>query len=367
MSSRLLLFLLLISSSTSNTQTCDDETLFLLVSNRTALLLDTKLATDRSSTIIYQSKSNATIEGSRFHQPTKTILLLVNHPNESYSIVSLNAEKKSKGKWMERSHEISTSSNVYLSLSQRYLYLFYSQTKRLQLSPLPITSNSFEDHFLSNLPNNQRVVDYHVDEDFHFLWILFGATPFSLYMCQLQSYSCRLLVNLIEIHPPIQFLIRWSHQQFFISSRTRLLLFEYNDNQTSYALQYHNTTHNDLAQYLVLCETDDQLEFVSLNYTQGGQVCLKQCFDLPSSINESDRIHSIHRLGKAMLTRSCSKPHRIGRLVVLLFILVDLAVLLAMITWLTYRYLTPANLDKSSQVTSNGTLAIVEKEFVTHF
>ena len=362
-----LLFLLLISASISSAQTCDDEAPLLLVSNRTAVLLDTKRSKDPSSTVIYQSKSNGTIEQSRFHQLTNTILLLLNYRNQTYSIVSLNLEKKSKGKWIEQSYQISTSSNVYLSASQRYVYLFYSQTKRLQVTPLPITANSFEDRVLSNVPSNQRVVDYHVDERFHFLWILFDGSPYSLYMCQLQSSSCRLFINLIQTRPPIQFLINWNNQQLIISSRIHLVLFDYSENRTSYSVQYHNTTGMDLTRYLVLCEKSNQLDFVSMNDTHPGQVCLRQCFDLPSSINETNRIHTIQRLGKGLALRSCSNPHRIIRTVVLLLILVDLIVLLAVIAWLTYRYLLPRSIDKSSTGTSNGTLSIVGKDLVTHF
>ena len=188
---------------------------------------------DYPPNIIYQTISNTTIEDGLFNQRTNTIILLINQSNTTFSILTLNVHENIYENWIEKSTKLwYSSSSIHLSLGQRYLYIFNAQTMFLQIFALPLTSTAWKQNFLLNLPNNQPIVNYLVDEKFQFLWILLGYNQHQLYICHLKLFSCQLYMNIIHLNSPFQFLINWNAQQFYLYSKDYFLIFEYNNNQT---------------------------------------------------------------------------------------------------------------------------------------
>ena len=154
----------------------------------------------------------------------------------------------------------------------------------LQIFTLPLTSTALKQNYLSNLPINQLIVSYLVDEKLQFLWILFEH---QLYICHLKLYSCQLYMNIFHLNLPVQFLINWNSQQFYLYSKDYLLIFDYNGNRTNYSIEYFNATHE---RFLSICEEKNLVEHI---FITNRQVCYQTCQNLPSIINKTNRIHTI--------------------------------------------------------------------------
>lgn len=332
-----------------------DEKIFVLITKKTVRLVDFDSSVNSAPAIIYQTKDNTTIEDGLFHQRKNTIILLLNQSNESYSLMTLNAADDIYENWIVKSNKLIYSSLIHLTLGQRYIYLLNQQTMLLQIFNLPLTSTVFRQNSLSNLPRNSRLVKYLIDERFQYLWILFEQNFYQLYVCQLQSSSCQLYMNLFHLNPPIQFRIHWNTQQFYLYSRNYLILFQYNSNQTDYSIHYSNSTRQ---QFLAICERKNLLEYLSISRNQ---VCYHHCRDTDTTI---DRIHTIERLSSPSNILHCSKQRRTSRIVLIILILIDLAVVFAALCWLTVKYISRSSMKKPI---SNGTIWISEGELITHF
>jgi hypothetical protein len=207
-----LIFLVLISCAMSINDKCGDN-IFILVSTKTVFLYKFDSENGNSPSIIYQTKSNTTIENGVFNKRTNTIILLIKQFNETCSITSLNVYNDIYNYWKEKSNKIPYSSFIYLSHGQRYFYLLNSQTMLFQICPLPLKSTSCKQNYLLNLPLNPTILNYIIDENFDFLWILFENLPYQLYQCQLKTFSCHLYMNIFNLHKPIQIHINWNYQQ----------------------------------------------------------------------------------------------------------------------------------------------------------
>jgi hypothetical protein len=51
----------------------------------------------------------------------------------------------------------------------------------------------------------------------------------------------------------------------------------------------------------------------------------------------------------------------------MILILIDIAIILGVISWLAYKYYYQSTLDHSEKQISSGTIWSTEKEFITHF
>ncbi|CAF1110805.1 unnamed protein product [Adineta steineri] len=356
-----LIFLILISSVASINNKCDDN-IFILISPKVILLYNFDSQTDNSPSIIYQAKSNTTIENGLFHKRTNTIILLINYFNETYSILSLNIHNNLYDYWKEKPNDIIYSSYIYLTLGQQYLYLLNSQTMLLQIYTLRLKIMKHQEINLLNLPINQKIVNYIVDEKYQYLWIIFENSPFQLYICQLKTFSCYLYMNIYNLNKPIQFYINWKYEQFYLYSNMSLMIFNYNQNGTNYSIQNVNSTQQN---FLTICEKTNQIEYISINYTQQQrQICYQTCQNLPFISNDTTHIHTIQRISTISNILHCSKQRRLSVTIMIILILIDLLVILCVIIWLAYKYFYQSKLIKH---TSSGTICAVEKDSVTHF
>lgn len=346
-----LIFFICFTSVMNINDQCDEK-IFILISSKTVFLVDF----DSSPSIIYQTKMNTTIENGLFNKRTNTIILLINQSNETYFILTLNIGDHLNKNWIVKSNKLFYSSYIYLSVGQRYLYLLNNQTMLLQIFNLPLTSTAYKQNYLLNLPQNQRILNYLIDEKFQFLWILFEYYQYQLYICQLKSFSCQLYMNIFNLNKPIQFLINYNYQQFYFYSKNYLIIFKYNHNQTDYSIHYLNSTRS---QFLTICEKFNFIEYISIN---NRQVCYQTCQDLG---NDTNRIHTIQRLSSLSDILYCSKQRRIGQIVLMILILIDIATICGAISWFAYKYISQSTLD-NKQV-SCGIVWTSEKEFITHF
>jgi len=339
---------------------CDDK-IFIFISTKTIFLFNFNSQNDYSSSIIYQTKFNTTIENGLFNKRTNTIILLINQLNQTYSILSLNSYDNIYDNWIEKSNKLIYSSYVYLSISQRYLYILNNETMLLKIFTFPLTSTAFKENNLLNLPKNGKIFNYLIDEKFRFLWILFENNPYQLYICHLKTSLCYLYMNIFNLNKPIQFIINWNSQQLFIYSKNNLIIYEYNQNQTDYSIHYLNSTQQ---QFLTICEKTNSIEYLSINKQE---ICYQTCQDLPLILNNTNPIHTIQRLSSLSDILYCSKQRRISKIIVLILILIDLLIILGVIIWLAYKYVSQSTLDKNSKQMSSGTIHITEKEIITHF
>jgi hypothetical protein len=332
-----------------------DEKIFILISSKTVLLVNFDTQTNSSPSIIYQTKLNTTIENGLFDKRTNTIILLINQSNETYFILTLNIHDNLNKNWIEKTNKLFYSSSIHIALGQRYLYLLNNQTMLLQIFNLPLTSMVYKQNYLLNLPKNQRILTYLIDEKFQFLWILFEHYQYQLYICQLKTFACQLYMNIFNLNKPIQFRINWNYQQLYFYSKNYLIIFKYNYNQTDYSIHYLNSTQ---IRFLTICERFNFIEYISIN---NRQVCYQTCQDLG---NNTNRIHTIQRISSLSNMFYCSKQRRIGQIVLMILILIEIGLIFGAILWLGYKYFSQSKLDKSVNC---GIIWTSEKEFITHF
>ena len=351
---QLLLGLIFFSIFTSVMNVNDqcDEKIFILISNKAVLLVNFGSPVESSPTIIYQTKINTTIENGLFNKRTNTIVLLINQLNETYFILTLNAYDNLYTNWIEETNKLFYSSYIHIALGQRYLYLLNNQTMLLQTIHLPLTSTIYKQNYLLNLPRNQRMLTYLIDEKFQFLWILFEYYQYQLYICQLQTSVCQLYMNIFNLNRPIQFQINWKYQQLYFYSKNYLIIYKYTHNQTDYTIQYLNSSQ---PRFLTVCETFNYIEYISINYRQ---VCYQKCQDLG---NNTNRIHTIQRISSVSNILHCSKQRRIGHVVLMILILIEIGIICGVMIWLGYKYFS------ADKPVTSGTVWTSEKEFITHF
>lgn len=355
-----LILLIFVSSVMSINNQCEEK-IFVLISRKIVFLYNFHLDENYLPNIIYKTKVNSTIEYGLFNRRTNTIILLINQLNQTYSIHSLNVQDNIYDNWIEKSNKMFYSSYVHLSISQRYLYILNNQTMYLQIFNLPLTSTSFKQNYLLNLPKNQTIINYFSDEKFQLLWILFENIHYQIYTCQLKTFSCYLYMNIFNLNKPIQFLINTKSQKFYLNSKNNLITFEYNQNQVNYSIDYLNSTQQT---FLTICETTNSLEYTTINQQQ---ICYQTCQDLPLVLGGSNSIHTIERLSSLSDILYCSKQRRISKIVILILILIDLLIILGVIIWLGYKYFSQSTLDKDAKQMSSGTIWTTENDFVTHF
>jgi hypothetical protein len=51
----------------------------------------------------------------------------------------------------------------------------------------------------------------------------------------------------------------------------------------------------------------------------------------------------------------------------MILILIDIAIILGVISWLAYKYFYRSTLDKDEKQMSSGTIGTIEKQIITHF
>lgn len=357
-----LIFLIFFTTVISINNQCEEK-LFILITKQKIFLLNFNFnQNDYLSNIIYETKYNSTIEYGLFNKRTNTIILLINQFNQTYSISSLNVQDNIYNNWIEKSNKIISSSYMYLSMSQRYIYLLNNQTMFIQIFSLPLTSTPFKQNYLLNLPKNQTIINYIIDEKLQLLWILFeNVTFYQIYTCQLKYFLCYLYMNIFNLNKPIQLIINSKSQQFYLKTKKNLIIFDYNQNQVNYSIDYLNSTEQI---YLTICEKTNSLEYITINQEQ---ICYQTCQDLPFILNNENSIHTIERLSSVSDILYCSKQRRISKIVLLILILIDLLVLLSAVIWLGYKYFFQTTLDKNTQQSNSGTIWTTEKEFITHF
>ncbi|CAF0886146.1 unnamed protein product [Rotaria sordida] len=362
----LLIFLIHLSSVMSINDQCDDK-IFILISKKNIFLFNFDSQHDYSPSIIYETKLNTTIENGSFNKRINTIILLINQLNETYSIVTLNVYDTIYNYWLEKSNNIKYSSYIYISLGQRYLYVLNNQTMLLQIFTLPLTLTSYKENYLINLPKNQTILNYVIDEIFDFLWILFENIQPQLYICQLKTFNCYLYMNLINLNQPLQLYINWKYQKLYINSKNSLIIFDYNQNHTDYTIHNLNSTEENQIQFLTICEKTNFIEYITIDYTNKQQICLQTCQYLPLILNDTNRIHTIQRFSILSNIFYCSQKRRIAKIIILILILIDIAVILAIIIWLAYKYFYQSTLKENERQMSSGTVWTADKDSVTHF
>ncbi|CAF0780679.1 unnamed protein product [Adineta ricciae] len=342
-------------SAISNANEQCDENIFVLISSRTVFLYD-----GNPPSVIYETKPNTTIEQGLFHRRTNTILLLLNEFNTTYSVTSLNTLDTLHTYWNEKLSNKVYSSTIHLSLGQRYLYLFDPRTSLIQTFTLPLSASVFKQNDLLNLPKTERALSFLIDENFRNAWILYQTNHFhQLHVCQLETSSCQLLVNIYNLISPIKMFISWKSEQFYIHSQNYLMIFEYNHNQTDYSMHYLNLSRAN--QFLTLCESTNRIEYISTNQRD---VCYETCEQLPWISDDTSDIHTIQRLPTLSNIFYCSKQRRISKIVLLVLILIDLLVLAGVVVWSAYKHIFSPPMTKQL---SCGTISTIEKDFITYF
>jgi hypothetical protein len=168
-------------------------------------------------------------------------------------------------------------------------------------------------------------------------------------------------MNIFNLNKPIQFIINRNSQKFYIYSKNNLIIYEYNQNQTDYSINYLNSTQQ---KFLTICEKTNSIEYISIN---NQQICYQTCQDLPLILNNTNSIHTIERLSSLSDILYCSKQRRISKIIILILILIDILIILGVIIWLAYKYISQSTLDKNSKQMSSGTINTTEKEIITHF
>ncbi|CAF2095557.1 unnamed protein product [Rotaria magnacalcarata] len=362
----LLIILVHLSTGMDADDRCDNN-IFVLISSKNVFILNFDVQGDYSPSIIYRAQSDATIENGFFNKRTNKIILLINQLNQTYSIIILNVNDDIYKSWIEKSTRITYSTYVSLAQGQRYLYVLNKSTLLLQIFALPFTSTSYKENYLTNLPKNQTLLNYIVDEKFYSLWILFKNIQSQLYVCDLRTYNCHLYMNIINLHERGHLSINWKYQQFYIYSKENLLIFEYNQNQTDYSINYLDFPKENQDQFLTVCAKTDNIEYLSINYDNKQQACYRTCQYLPSAFDDKSRIHTVERLSTISDVLYCSKKRRISKIVVLILILADILVILAVIAWLAYKYFHYTTLNDQKHAMSDGTISASEKTCVTHF
>ncbi|CAF5136894.1 unnamed protein product [Rotaria magnacalcarata] len=174
-------------------------------------------------------------------------------------------------------------------------------------------------------------------------------------------------MNIINLHERGHLSINWKYQQFYIYSKENLLIFEYNQNQTDYSINYLDFPKENQDQFLTVCAKTDNIEYLSINYDNKQQACYRTCQYLPSAFDDKSRIHTVERLSTISDVLYCSKKRRISKIVVLILILADILVILAVIAWLAYKYFHYTTLNDQKHAMSDGTISASEKTCVTHF
>ena len=174
-------------------------------------------------------------------------------------------------------------------------------------------------------------------------------------------------MNLFNLNKPIQFFINWKSQQFYLHTRNYLILFEYAQNQTDYSIHNLNSTQQNQEQFLTICEKTNHIEFLSMNYSNKKQVCLQTCQYLPITFNDKNRIHTIQRLSSLSGILYCSKQRRITKIVLIILIVTDLAMIFVYISWLGYKYFYQSTLGKHKRQANSGTVWIVDNDLITYF
>ncbi|CAF3398600.1 unnamed protein product [Rotaria sp. Silwood1] len=360
------IFLVYLSSVTSINDKCDDK-IFMLISTKNIFLLNFDFEQKYSPSIIYETKPNTTIENGLFYKRTNTIILLINQLNETYSIVTLHIYDTIYNYWIEKSNNVKYSTYISISLGQRYLYVLNNQTMLLQIFTLPLTSTPYKQTYLLDLPKNQTILNYIIDEKFNSLWILFETASYQLYVCQLKTYHCYLYMNLINLNKPVQVYINWIHQKLYINSKNSLIIFDYNQNHTDYKIHYFNSTQENQNQFLTICEKTNFIEYLSIDYTNKQQICLQTCQYLPLILNDTNHIHTIRRVSIISNIFYCSKQRQIAKIIIMILILIDIAVILGVIIWLTYKYVHQSTLNNDRKQMSSGTIWTSDNDSVTHF
>lgn len=345
---------------------CNDNIL-LLISNENVLLLNFDLQEDSSSSIIYQAKENTTIENGLFNKRTNTILLLINQSNKVYSVILLNIYNNLYYNWREKSNKLIYSTYVYLGVGQRYFYVLNSQLMFLETFTLPLTLKAYERNYLKNLPKNQTVLNYVIDERFQFLWILLENVQIQLYRCQLTTYDCKLHINLFYLTQPIKLSMNSLHQQLYIYSKEYFILFQYNQNQTDYTIHHLNFTEQNQDYFLTECGKSNNFEYVSINYNNTRQVCFQTCQYLPIIPNDTSRIHTVQRISILSDIHRCSKQRQISKIIIVILILTDIAVVLGVIVWLAYKYLHQPTFNQDEKPAIDETIWTSENGYITHF
>ena len=359
-----LIFFLLFSSVLSINNQCDNN-IFILISSKIIFLFNFDSHNYDSPSIIYQTKLNTTIEYGLFNKRTNTIILLINQLNETYSISSLNTYDNIYDYWSERPNNIIYSSYIYLSLGQKYFYVLNPRTMLLEIFSLPLTSIAYKQNTLSNLPKNQMIINYVIDERFNSLWIILKNIYYQLYKCDLQTFSCNLYMNMFNLYNPIQFNINWISQRLYIYSINHFIILEYNQTYTDYSIHHLNSTQE---KFLTICGKDNSIEFISINYTNKRQVCLHTCQYLPFILNDTNPIHTIQRLSTLSDILYCSKQRYISKTVILALILTDLALVSGIIAWLAHKYSYESKLKTyQRQKMSIATIWSMENDLITHF
>ena len=345
--------------------TCNDNQV-ILISSKTIFLFYFDFQNDYSSSIIYQTKSNTTIEHGLFDRLTNTIFLLIKHSNEKYSILLLNHHDYVYNYWIEKSNKLIYSTYIYISLGQRHFYVLNHQTMLLQIFNLPFISTLYDEDYLLKLPKKKKIVNFVIDEKFHILWILLENIQHQLYMCQLNTYSCRLYMNIFNINKSIQFFINWKYQQMYIYSANYLSIFDYYENQTDYSIRYLNSLKQSEDQFLTICEQTNYIEYISINYSNRLQACLQTCQYSPVISDDNSRVHTIERFSMSNIL-GCIKQRRIIKIIVIILILMDIAVVAGFIGWLGYTYSHQLRLYKHKKQMNFESNWIKENDFVTFF
>lgn len=362
----LVIFLINFSSIRTIDYKCNNN-IFILISTKTIYLINFDIREDYSPAIIYEAQANTTIENGLFHKRTNTIILLVSQLDNAYQLISLNVHDDIYNYWKEKSNKITFSTYVSLSISQNYLYVLNNQTLLLQTYNLPLTTTVTKKNYLKNLPANQTIINYIIDEKFHSLWILIETKQTQLYICDLISYDCYFYMNINDLNKPLELHIDWKFQQFYIHSKEHLMIFDYNQNETSYSINYLDSTQRNQYQFITTCDRINDIEYVSINYSDKYQICYQTCQYLPLRFTNETHIHKIQRLSSSSDILYCSKQLRIGKVLVLILILIDLGVILAVIVWLAYKYCYNSISNEEKYQTNHETISTYEKDSVTHF
>lgn len=337
---------------------CSEENLFLLTTNRTISQLNFQ---DQSSMLIYETPTNASIRSAQFHPSKKILVLLLQHSNQSSSLLTL----QSTPSWHEISHHWFNSTDLFFSLTERNLYLLHSKSKRMEIFSIPIFNKVRREFHLENSPTQSELIDFILDEDLRFLWMLFGTTPHSLYLCQLDPpHTCRFFVNLMELEEPIRILLDRTSEQFFITSRRFLFTFEYSSSQTNYSLHYLNSTEKDLHYFYSICPRTAQLIPITM---RSEQICTDRCVSLPKWIEKTESINHLIPLGRSSRSNSCAKQNVILLILVGLLILLNLMALLGFVLWSARRYFSAKKLSADDHSITNGSVYVVEKNVITQF
>lgn len=332
--------------------------MFILISSKNVFLYHA----DRLVSV-YQAKKDVTIAQGVVHKRTNTVLLLLNEFNVGYTIASLTATDNPNGEWKENPIAMVYPSRVSLAAGQRYAYVLEPRNLTLQTFAVPLTSTPTQQIQLLNLPRSSQLLSYLAFENFQRLWVLLETNQrHELHICPLKSASCQLYMNIYDLLPPIQLVTNERTARIYLQARNYLIIFEYPSDQTNYTIHAMNSTQD--TQFLTLCESADRVEYVSIDRNARRQVCYQTCQALPLRTDGSDDVHTIHRLSPATDALYCSKKRQISKVVLLILILADLAVVLGYILWLAYGYFSQPALSKQLSCT---TVSASEKDSVTHF